>query len=394
MDDYIEKVRNDFPMLKQKTVYLDSAATSLKPQIVIDAVNEYNSTLTTNVHRSIHKLGEDVTKLYEQTRDQASKFLNTRFREEIIFTKGTTEGINLLANTLDFQKGDEVLISELEHHSNIVPWQLKGLITTPIKIDAQGDIDLQDFKSKFSKKTKLVSITGMSNVLGTITPLKEMIKIAHSHSCKVLCDAAQLIVHRKVDVQDLDVDFLVFSAHKLYGPTGVGILYGKKELLTELPPFLGGGDMIDKVSFERTTYNDLPYKLEAGTPNIEGVLGLGKVFDYLESLDLQVLHDHESQLFDYAKEELLKIPGLKILGNPIEKGSVISFIIDDVNLHDLATIIGMDNIAIRTGHHCAQPLHTVLDIPSSARLSLAFYNNKSDIDALINSLTKALNILR
>lgn len=402
-DNFYNEISNDFPMLnaKERFVYLDTAATSLKPKSVLDAISNYYENYTTNVHRSIHKLGEEVTKQYEGTRDKLQKFLNSKHREEIIFTKGTTESLNLLARTLEeeLNSDDEIILSELEHHSNIVPWQLlekrKKIKIKVIKLTKDLNLDIEDFKSKINEKTKLVSITGMSNVLGVITPLEEIIKIAHEKKAIVICDAAQLVVHKKIDVQKLDIDFLTFSAHKLYGPTGVGVLYGKKDLLEKLPPYLGGGDMIDKVSFEGTTYNDLPYRLEAGTPNISGVLSFGKAIDYVNNLNEKKVHEYESYIYDYAYNKISSIKDIQILSPKDPNNvSIISFVVNGIHIHDLASLLAMDKIAIRTGHHCAQPLHQSLKQKSSARVSLAFYNSIEDIDKLYKSLLKAIDILK
>ncbi len=379
--------------------YLDSAATALKPLSVLEEIENYYKRGTTNVHRSIHSLGEKMTQKYEKTRDTLVHFLNAKSREEIVFTKGTTDGLNLLARCLDYKlkTGDEILISELEHHSNIVPWQMTcertGAVLKVVSIDENGDLDLEDYKSKLSVKTKIVSIIALSNVLGTRTPVKEMAAMAHEKGALFISDAAQLVVQEKVDVQELGVDFLVFSAHKLYGPTGVGVLYGKKDLLEEMPPYAGGGDMIDQVTFEKTTFNDLPYKFEAGTPNISGVIAFQKSLEFVESLGFDAIQEYDKHLLNYGLDKLKALPGFNLIGNPKNRGPIITFTIDGVHTHDLVTMITMEGVAIRTGHHCAQPLHRKLGIVSSARASLTIYNNEDDIERLYGALKKAQELL-
>ncbi len=401
-----EKIYQDFPMLQTKMndkrlVYLDSAATTLKPKSVSEAITKYYENTTCNVHRSIHSLSEKTTIAYEKTRDTIHHALNSKHREEIIFTKGTTESLNLLARSLgDFvlKKDDEILLTELEHHSNIVPWQLcaerTGAKIKVLPIDDNGDLDLSKLDVLLSEKTKIFSFSGVSNTLGTINPVKEILSIIkNKSSAYTILDAAQMISQRDIDVQDLDVDFLVFSGHKYYGPTGVGILYGKKDLLEMIPPFHGGGDMIDKVTFEKTTYNDLPFKFEAGTPSIASVIGLNHAFEYVKSLGKQNIQEYTSSLFKDLKSKLSEIEGIKILGNPKKQAPIISFVFDKVSNQDLATLISMDGVAIRTGHHCTQPLMNVLGVSSTARIALSFYNNQEDINILVNSLKKAKEML-
>lgn len=388
-------------MNDKRLVYLDSAATTLKPKSVSEAITKYYENTTCNVHRSIHSLSEKTTIAYEKTRDTIHHALNSKHREEIIFTKGTTESLNLLARSLgDFvlKKDDEILLTELEHHSNIVPWQLcaerTGAKIKVLPIDDNGDLDLSKLDVLLSEKTKIFSFSGVSNTLGTINPVKEILSIIkNKSSAYTILDAAQMISQRDIDVQDLDVDFLVFSGHKYYGPTGVGILYGKKDLLEMIPPFHGGGDMIDKVTFEKTTYNDLPFKFEAGTPSIASVIGLNHAFEYVKSLGKQNIQEYTSSLFKDLKSKLSEIEGIKILGNPKKQAPIISFVFDKVSNQDLATLISMDGVAIRTGHHCTQPLMNVLGVSSTARIALSFYNNQEDINILVNSLKKAKEML-
>ncbi len=401
-----ELIKQDFPMLSQKMngnrlVYLDSAATTLKPLAVIQSIRKYYETNTCNVHRSIHSLSEETTIEYESTRDVIQKSLNAMHREEIIFTKGTTESLNLLARSLGdhvLKHEDEILLTELEHHSNIVPWQLctertqSNIKVLPINED--GDLNLEKLPTLLSDKTKIVSLSGVSNTLGTINPLKEIIKLIRKHSkAYIIIDAAQMISQTDIDVQDLDCDFLVFSGHKYYGPTGIGVLYGKKDLLEMMPPFHGGGDMINIVTFEKTTYNDLPFKFEAGTPAIASVIALKESFRYVKKLGKKNINEHTQNLFTYLKSELLKIEGLIILGNPKRQAPIVSFVIDGVSNQDLATLMGMDGIAIRTGHHCTQPLMKKLGVTSTARIAISFYNTKEDIILLIAAIKKAKEML-
>ncbi len=398
------EIHDQFPMLKETMsgkplTYLDSAATALKPISVLQSIEDYYVKGTTNIHRSIHSLGERVTTQYEKTRDTLVDFINASSREEIIFTKGTTDSLNLLARTLGEQlkPGDEIIISELEHHSNIVPWQLTcertGAVLRIAPIDENGDIDLEAYKKLLGHKTKIVSIIALSNVLGTRNPTKELARLAHEFDALFISDAAQLVVQEKIDVQDLNVDFLTFSAHKLYGPTGVGVLYGKKVLLEKLPPYAGGGDMINQVTFEKTTYNDLPYKFEAGTPNISGVIAFQKSLEFVNDLGFDAIKTYDKSLTEFALEKLQTLPGFKRLGNPKESGSLVSFIIEGIHTHDLATLVSMEGVAMRTGHHCAQPLHRRLGITSSARASFTVYNNEEDIERLYAALKKAQKLM-
>lgn len=400
----IEKVLNDFPQIRREhkgniITYFDSAATTLKPQQVVDAVSHYYLSECSNVHRGIHTLSEVCTDRFELTRDKTQSFINAKKREEIIFTKGTTDSINLVANSfsqMDLGPEDEILISEMEHHSNIVPWQMAceraGATLKAIPINDQGEILIDEYKKLLSEKTKLVSIVFVSNALGTINPIKEMINLAHKKGAKFMVDAAQAVAHEKVDVQDLDCDFLAFSGHKMFGPTGVGVLYGKEDLLNAMPPYQGGGDMIDQVTIEKTTYNVLPHKFEAGTPNIAGVIGLGAAVDYIQELGIEEMKAYEHELLDYATEKMQEVPGLKLIGTAKNKASVLSFVIEGLHPHDIATLANKYHLALRTGHHCAQPLMKRLGVPATARASLSIYNTKEDIDKLVAALTKMVEL--
>lgn len=395
-----EQIRKDFPILQTKVngkplVYLDNAATAQKPVVVIDRMNDYYRNENANVHRGIHTLSQQATTDYESTRKKVQAFIHAAEEEEIIFTSGTTESINLVASTfarMVLKPGDEILISAMEHHSNIVPWQMileeKGGTLKVIPVNDKGELILDELESLLSVKTKLVAISHMSNTLGTINPVKEIIKAAHEKGIPVLLDAAQSIPHFPVDVQDLDCDFLAFSGHKLFGPTGIGILYGKKALLDTLPPYHGGGDMIKTVTFEKTTYNELPFRLEAGTPNIAAGIGLGSAIDYVNSLDWKSAVAWEHELLTYTTEKMLEVPGLRIIGTAANKGSVISFVMKSAHASDIGMILDQEGIAIRTGHHCTQPLMKRFGVPATARASFAFYNTKEDADALIRGLLK------
>jgi cysteine desulfurase/selenocysteine lyase len=401
----VEEIRSDFPILKRLVnekplVYLDNAATSQKPQQVIDALNQYYTFDNANIHRGLYFLSELATDQYETARLKVKEFINALSASEIIFVRGATEAINLVASTLCrariFKNGDEVIISHMEHHANIVPWQLisdrKQINLKVIPITDDGDLDLDAFKSMINEKTKLVSVVHISNTLGTINPVKKIIEIAHSCGIPVLIDGAQSVPHLKVDVQELDADFFVFSGHKVFGPTGIGVLYGKTEYLEMMPPYQGGGSMIRTVTFEKTTFDDLPGKFEAGTPNIAGAIGLGSAIDYLCQFDRNGLTLYEDSLLKYATEQLLQIDGLRIIGNAKEKASVISFVIDGIHPYDIGTIIDTDGIAIRTGHHCTQPIMQRYNLPATARASFSFYNTKEEIDKLVKGLLKVKKI--
>lgn len=392
--------RKDFPVAEQtikgkRLAYLDSAATTLKPTIVIDEMDKYYRLETSNVHRGLYWLSENATTKFEATRDKVSTLINSPDRKQVIFTKGTTESVNLVAQTYVktfLKKGDVILLSQMEHHSNIVPWQLiaeeKGLTIKVIPINAAGELLMDEYKKLMTPEVKFVSVVYVSNALGTINPVKEMTKIAHANGAKIFVDAAQAIAHKKVDVQDLDVDFLAFSGHKMFGPTGVGVLYGRESLLLDMPPYQGGGDMIDVVTFEKTTYNNLPHKFEAGTPSISAVIGLGTAVDYINSIGLDKIKEAEDELLTYATAKLKSIPGLKVFGEAREKASVISFGLEGIHPHDLATLVDKEGVAIRTGHHCAQPLMKFLCVPATCRASLSIYNNQQDIDQLYEALVK------
>ncbi|MDF1612313.1 cysteine desulfurase [Stygiobacter electus] len=397
----VEEVRNDFPILKREVngkplVYLDNAATSQKPQSVIDAITQYYTYDNANIHRGLYFLSELATEQYENARLKVKEFINAMSVSEIVFVRGTTEAINLVASTLCrakyFNEGDEVLVSHMEHHANIVPWQLisdrKKINLKVIPINDNGELDYEEFEKQVNEKTKLVSVVHISNALGSINPVKQIIEFAHSKKIPVLIDGAQAIPHLKIDVQELDADFYAFSGHKVFGPTGIGVLYGKTEFLEMMPPYQGGGDMIRTVTFEKTTFDDIPRKFEAGTPNIAGGIGLGAAIDYLNQFDRNELAEYENDLLKYATERLSEVEGLKIIGTAKEKASVISFLIEGIHPYDIGTIIDTDGIAIRTGHHCTQPIMQRFNIPATARASFAFYNTKEEIDKLINSLYK------
>lgn len=392
--------RKDFPVAEQtikgkRLAYLDSAATTLKPTIVINELDKYYRLETSNVHRGLYWLSENATTKFEATRDKVSALINSPDRKQVIFTKGTTESVNLVAQSYVrnfLNKGDVILLSQMEHHSNIVPWQLvaeeKGLTIKVIPMNTQGELLMEEYKKLLTPEVKLVSVVYVSNALGTINPVKEMAKLAHNAGAKIFVDGAQAIAHKKVDVQDLDVDFFAFSGHKMFGPTGVGVLFGKEELLEKMPPYQGGGDMIDVVTFEKTTYNSLPHKFEAGTPSISAVIGLGTAVDYINQIGLGKIQEAEDELLKYATDKLKTIPGLKIYGEAKEKASVISFGLEGIHPHDLATLVDKEGVAIRTGHHCAQPLMKFLCVPATCRASLSIYNNQEDIDQLYNALIK------
>lgn len=401
----ITAIRKEFPILSREIkgrplIYLDNAATTQKPQQVIDAIVHYYSSYNANIHRGIHTLAEEATADFEKTRDMVKTFIGAGSREEIIFTKGTTESINLVAYTWgrkNIRAGDEILISNMEHHSNIVPWQIlceeKEAILKVIPINDAGELILDEYENMLGSKTKLVSIVHVSNALGTVNPVKQMIARAHEVGAVVMVDGAQSAVHLDIDVSDMDCDFFAFSAHKLYGPTGVGVLYGKKELLESMPPFQGGGEMIKEVTFNKTTFNDLPYKFEAGTPNIADVIAFKSAIQFIESIGKEKIREHEQELLEYAHQELEKIPGLHIIGKAKDKISVVSFIIEKAHPQDIGILLDNRGIAVRTGHHCAQPLMDRFSIPGTTRASFAVYNTKDEIDELVNGLKRAVKIL-
>jgi len=394
--------RKDFPIFgepSEEFVYLDSSATTLKPQAVIDAVAGYYSKYSANVHRSIYSIGEQATAEYEGSRKKVAKFINAD-SHSIVFTKGTTEAINLVAYTWarkNLKAGDEILLTEMEHHSNLIPWQLcakeTGAVLKFIPFDENGELDLSDPEKWFTTKTKLVSVIHQSNVFGTVNPIKEIIKMAHDVGAIVLVDAAQSVPHQKVDVLDLGCDFLAFSGHKMLGPTGVGILYGKPELLEEMTPFLGGGEMIKNVSLTESTWNDIPWKFEAGTPNIAQAIGLGAAIDYINEVGMEEIHEYEQYLLLYALEKMREIPEINIYGQAAERGAVISFNVDNIHPHDLSQLLDSDGIAIRAGHHCAQPIMKKLGVSATGRASFYVYNKKDDVDRLCESLVKTVKFM-
>jgi len=382
-------------------VYFDNGATSQKPQVVIDAITNYYTNENSNIHRGIHTLSQEATDAYEKARTTVQQFINAKHNHEIIFTSGTTGSINLVASSFGkkyIQAGDEIIISTMEHHSNIVPWQMlceeKGAVLKVIPINDKGELLLEEFKKLLSSKTKMVAITHVSNTLGTINPVKEIIKLAKAVGAFVLIDGAQAVPHTKVDVQALDCDFYAFSGHKMFGPTGVGILYGKESILNELPPYQGGGDMIKTVTFEKTTYNELPHKFEAGTPNIVGGIGLGVAINYMNSIGIDNIEAYEHELLAYATEQIKQIEGVRIIGEAQNKASVLSFLVDGTHPTDIGMIIDKLGIAIRTGHHCTEPLMNRFNIPGTARASFAFYNTKEEIDTFILALERALKMLK
>lgn len=401
----VARVRKDFPSLHQEVygkplIYFDNGATSQKPQQVIDAIDHYYSKENSNIHRGVHHLSQLATEKYEESRRTIQRWINAEHEEEVIFTKGTTDSINLVAFSFGetLKEGDEILITGMEHHSNIVPWQMlcqrKGCTLKVADITDNGAIDMDDFRTKLTSKTKLVSVTHVSNALGTINPVQAIISEAHNVDAKVLLDGAQSVQHLKVDMQSLDCDFYAFSGHKVFGPTGIGVLYGKKEILEAIPPYQGGGDMIAKVTFEETTYNELPFKFEAGTPHIAGAICLGEAFKYLEQFDMNELAKYEQELQQYAQSELLKFEGMRIIGDASHKTSVVSFIVDGVHPFDLGTLLDKQGIAVRTGHHCTQPVMDRFGIPGTVRASFAFYNTKEEIDTFIHAVDRSLNMLR
>ncbi|PZW41772.1 cysteine desulfurase/selenocysteine lyase [Mesonia algae] len=400
----IKKIRKDFPILSRKVngkplVYLDNAATSQTPQQVIDVIVDYYQNYNANIHRGVHSLSQEATDAYEEAREKIRTHFNAKHKEEIIFTSGTTHGINLVANGFSnlLKKGDEVLVSALEHHSNIVPWQMlcekSGAKLKVIPMTPQGELDKLAFAELFSENTKLVFVNHVSNALGTVNPIQEIIAKAREVGAAVLIDGAQAAPHIKADVQALDVDFYVVSAHKICGPTGVGVLYGKKEWLEKLPPYQGGGEMIDQVSFEKTTYAGLPHKFEAGTPNICGGIAFGAALDYMNAIGFEAIAEYEYELLKYATQQLLEIEGLKIYGTSADKTAVISFNIEGIHPYDIGTIVDKLGVAVRTGHHCAQPIMDYFKIPGTVRASFSFYNTKEEVDVLVESVKKAKMML-
>ena len=401
----VREIREQFPVLRQTVygknlIYFDNGATSQKPQVVLDAINHYYSKDNANIHRGVHYMSQQATNGYEGARVTIQNYLNAEKSEEIIFTKGTTDGINLVAFSYGelLSAGDEILITAMEHHSNIVPWQMlcerKGCVLKVAPINKKGELIMAEFDALLSSKTKLVSVTHISNALGTINPVKELAKKAHAVGAKILVDGAQSIQHTKIDVQDMNCDFFVFSSHKVFGPTGVGVLYGKEKLLNAMPPYQGGGDMILKVTFDRTTYNELPYKFEAGTPHIAGVICLATAIKFLDAMDMEAIQKHERELAEYAQDMLTTFEGVKIIGEAKNKTSVVSFVVKGLHPFDIGTLLDKQGIAVRTGHHCTQPLMDFFKIPGTVRASFAFYNTKEEIDIFITAVEKSINMLR
>lgn len=401
----VREIREDFPALRQliygrNLIYFDNGATSQKPQFVLDAINTYYSKDNANIHRGVHHLSQKATSEYENARKFIANYIHAKSSDEIIFTKGTTDAINLVAWSFGelLNPGDEIIISAMEHHSNIVPWQMlcerKDCVLKVIPINQKGEIIQEEYDKLLSEKTKLVAITHISNSLGTINPIEEMIRKAHAVGAKFLVDGAQSIQHKAIDVQALGCDFFVFSGHKVFGPTGIGVLYGKEALLEKMPPYQGGGDMIQKVTFERTTYNQLPYKFEAGTPHIAGGICLGKALEYLSQFDIAAIEAHEKMLADYAQDLLMTFEDMRIIGEAKKKTSVVSFVVEGIHPFDLGTLLDKQGIAVRTGHHCTQPLMDFYKIPGTVRASFAFYNTKEEIDTFIAALDKSISMLK
>jgi len=402
----VEQIRKDFPILREQVygkplTYLDNAATTQKPQSVIDTLTQYYSKENANIHRGIFCLSEQATKRYKSARHKVQEFIGAASDKEIIFVRGATEAINLVAHCYGrtfLKAGDEVLITHMEHHSNIVPWQMlreeAGVKLKVAPINDQGELILGDFKKLLTDKVKFVSVVHVSNALGTVNPVKEIVRLAHAQGIPVMLDGAQAVAHTPVNVQDLGCDFYVFSGHKLLGPTGVGVLYGKKEFLEKMPPYQGGGDMIRSVTFEKTDYNDLPYKFEAGTPHIAGVIGLGVAIDYIGSIGLERIEAYEQELLKYGTEKLLQVPGLRMIGTAKHKSAILSFVLGDAHAHDIGTILDRQGIAIRAGHHCAMPVMQRFHVPATTRASFAFYNTKEEIDRLAAALREVTEVFR
>lgn len=404
MKDF-SQYREDFPLLKTKVydkplIYLDNGATTQKPQCVLDKLNEIYTLYNANIHRGVHHLSQIATMAHENARKTVADFIHAKSSAEITFTRGTTESINLTAFCFGeryVNEGDEIIVSHMEHHSNIVPWQLmcerKMATLRVIPITPDGELDLDAFKNMLNEKTRIVAVTHVSNVLGTVNPVKEIIHWAHLNGTPVLVDGAQAIPHLPVDVQDLDADFYVFSGHKIYAPTGIGVLYGKEKWLEEMPPYQGGGEMIDHVSFEKTTFNELPYKYEAGTPNYEGSIALAEALHYVSAIGMEQIAQHEQELIQYAMEQMASIPNLRFIGMPKHRSGVISFLIGNEHPYDVGMLLDKLGVAVRTGHHCAQPLVEYYNIPGTVRASFALYNNKEDVDQFIHALTRVANML-
>jgi cysteine desulfurase / selenocysteine lyase len=400
----VERIREDFPVLKQTIhgkplVYLDNAATAQKPSAVVDAIRKFHEVDCANIHRGVHELSQRSTAAYEQTRAKARHFLNARSNHELVFVRGTTEGINLVASSWgrqNIKRGDEIVISALEHHSNIVPWQMlceeKKAKLRVIPMNDRGELILEEYARLLGPRTRMVAVAHVSNALGTINPIRQIIEMAHSAGALTLVDGAQAAPHMHIDVQALDSDFYAFSGHKLFGPTGIGILHGKEDLLEAMPPYQGGGDMIRSVTFEKTTYAGLPYKFEAGTPNIAGGIGLGAALDYVNQIGLDKIAAYEHELLAYGTDALAQVPGLRIIGTAREKAAVLSFVMEGIHPHDIGTVLDRQGIAVRTGHHCAQPVMDWFHIPATTRASFAFYNTLAEIDALVEGLKKVQEV--
>jgi len=399
-----ESIKSDFPTLNQKIsgndlIYLDNAATTQKPVSVIEAIENYYKLINSNIHRGVHTLSAKATKAYEDARSRVAEFINAKDRKEIIFVRGATEAINLVAHSYVkpiLNEGDQIIISQMEHHANIVPWQIvceeKKAEIKIIPINDKGELILSEFEKLINEKTRFVSINHVSNTLGTVNPVEEIVKIAHSKNIKILVDGAQAVQHMPLDVTKIDSDFYCFSGHKMYAPTGIGVLHGRMELLEGMPPYQGGGDMIKSVTFEKTIYNDIPNRFEAGTPNISGVIGLASAIEYLTEIGMEDIYKHEKDLLDYATQKIKKIEEVKVIGNSSEKASVLSFVIDSIHPHDIGTIMDKHGVAIRTGHHCTQPIMDFYGIPATARASFGIYNSKQDVDEMINAIEKTIEV--
>lgn len=402
----INKVKQDFPVLDQdvhehRLVYLDSGASSQKPLQVINAVSDYYKHDHSNVHRGVHTLSQRATNLFEAARDKVQHFLNAPSNKEIIFVRGTTEGINLIAHSLGrhcLQAGDEILITEMEHHANIVPWQLMaeytGAKVVAVAVKDNGELDLDDYKAKLNSKTKIVAVTHVSNAIGTVNDVKSIVALAKANGSYTVIDGSQAAPHQKIDVQDVDCDFYVITGHKMYAPTGIGAVFGKLDILNAIPPYHGGGEMIRIVTIEKSTYAEVPAKFEAGTPNIAGAIGLGAAIDYLNDLGIDNVHAYEQELLAYGLEKAANVPGLKMIGEAKDKAAILSFVIEGIHPHDLGTILDHQGVAVRTGHHCAQPIMKRFNVPATARASLGVYNTKEDLDALFDALTTAINMFK
>ncbi len=401
----VEKIRNDFPILEllvhnKPLCYLDNAASTQKPQIVIDTISDFYGTTNSNIHRGVHYLSEKSTQAYENSRTIVKNFINAESDKEIIFTSGTTASINLVAQTFgrkNIKEGDEIIVTAMEHHSNIVPWQIlcdeKKAKIKVLPIDDKGELQIDKLNELITDKTKFVAVVHVSNSLGTINAVEDIIKIAHQNNVPVLVDAAQSIQHFEIDVQKLDCDFLAFSGHKIYGPTGIGILYGKENLLDKMPPFMGGGDMISKVTFEKTTYNELPFKFEAGTGNIAGAIGLGAAIEYVSKIGLENIKRYETKLLEAAEQNLSEIDGVRIIGTAKNKTSVLSFVVNNIHPHDIGTFLDFEGVAVRTGHHCTQPVMDYFKVPATSRASFSFYNTLNDVEQLTAALKKTIEVL-